>query len=43
MIQRPASGALNLELSDPARTGEESVAFSATNICKHLQSLKFFC
>lgn len=39
MIKRPASGTLNLELGNPARTGEESVAFSATNISKHLQSL----
>jgi len=41
MIQRPASGTLDLELGDPRRTGQESVTFSATDVSKHLQSLKF--
>ncbi len=43
MVQCPAPGALDLELGNPACTGEESVAFSATDVSKHLQSLKFFC
>lgn len=43
MVQRPATGALDLELSNPRRSGEESVAISATNVSKHLQSLMFFC
>jgi hypothetical protein len=43
MIQRPTSGALDLELSDSRRSGEESFAITATDISKHLQSLKFFC
>jgi len=43
MIQRPAAGALNLELGKSRRSGEESVAVSATDIFKHLQSLGFFC
>ena len=41
MIQRPAAGALDLELGDPCRSGEESFAITATDISKHLQSLGF--
>lgn len=41
MIQRSAAGALDLELGDPRRSGEESFAITATDISKHLQSLKF--
>lgn len=43
MVKCTAPGALDLELGNPARSGEQSVAFSATNVSKHLQSLKFFC
>jgi len=43
MIQRPTAGALDLELGDPRRSGEESFAITATDIFKHLQSLGFFC
>lgn len=43
MIQRPAAGALDLELGDSRRTGEKSFAITATDISKHLQSLGFFC
>lgn len=43
MIQRPTPGALDLELGDPRRSGEESFAITATDIFKHLQSLVIFC
>jgi len=43
MIQRPTAGAFDLELLNPTRTGEKSFAITATNVSKHLQSLKFFC
>lgn len=43
MIQRPATGALDLELGDSGRSGEKSFAITATDVSKHLQSLKFFC
>jgi hypothetical protein len=38
MIQRPASGAFDLELIELAHTGKKSFAFSTTAIFQHLQS-----
>jgi len=37
MIQRPASGAFNLELCKPTRTGEKSFAVTASEFFQHLQ------
>lgn len=39
MIQRPASGALDLEFCMLTHAGEESIAIPATKVFKHLQSL----
>lgn len=39
MIECPASGALDLELGDAGRSGQQSVAVTATDIFQHLQSL----
>ncbi|MNM60027.1 hypothetical protein D3C81_712970 [compost metagenome] len=39
MIQRPASGAFNLELCELANTGEKSLAITASTFFQHLQSL----
>ncbi|WP_342215246.1 hypothetical protein [Pseudomonas sp. TH34] len=37
MIQRPASGTFDLELCKPTRTGEKSVAVTASYFFQHLQ------
>lgn len=37
MIQRPASGALDLELCKPTRSGEKSFAVTASEFFQHLQ------
>jgi len=37
MIQRPASGTLDLELCEPTRTGEKSFAVTASEFFQHLQ------
>lgn len=39
MIQRPASGTLDLELVELAHTGKKSVAFSTAAIFQHLENL----
>jgi hypothetical protein len=39
MIQRPASGTLDLELCELTHTGKKSFAFTASAIFQHLQSL----
>lgn len=41
LIQCPASCAFDLKVVNPTHTGKESITFSATNVSKHLQSLKF--
>jgi hypothetical protein len=43
MIQRPASGTLDLELGILTNTGEKSFAFPTSAIFQHLQSLLDFC
>jgi hypothetical protein len=43
MIQRPASGTLDLELGHLTDTGEKSFALSTSEIFQHLQSLMVFC
>jgi hypothetical protein len=43
MIQRPASGTLDLELGKLTHSGEKSFALSTSAIFKHLQSLVVFC
>jgi hypothetical protein len=37
MIQRPASGTLDLELRKPTRAGEKSFAATASEFFQHLQ------
>lgn len=39
MIQRPASGTLDLELGELTHTGEKSFALSTAVVVQHLQSL----
>lgn len=41
LIQCPASCAFDLKVVNPTHSGKESITFSATNVSKHLQSLKF--
>jgi hypothetical protein len=38
MIQGPASGALDLELCKPTRTGEQSFAVAASELFQHQQT-----